>query len=195
MGRAFLNLALFFVFLGTLGLHALTDRNMAERNFEFLPNMVDSVSYLAYAPNPNFANGMTLQLPEPGTIPRGFLPLHYQSSPEDAVRAGTELHNPFASKDQSARERGAFVYSNYCLVCHGPQGKGDGPVLERGVPLPASLLGDRAIQMKDGQIFHVLTYGQGNMPPYAAQLSREDRWKVILHVRHLQTSFAEKKTP
>lgn len=40
--------------------------------------------------------------------------------------------------------------------------------------------------MKDGQLFHILTYGQGNMPSYATQLSREDRWRVIVHVRSLQ---------
>jgi mono/diheme cytochrome c family protein len=43
--------------------------------------------------------------------------------------------------------------------------------------------------MKDGQMFHVLTYGQGNMPSFAAQLSREDRWNVILHVRMLQKPY------
>ena len=81
---------------------------------------------------------------------------------------------------------GALVYANYCLLCHGPAGKGDGPLAVRGVPPPPSLLADHAQQMKDGQLFHVLTYGQGNMAPYASQLSREDRWGVILHVRALQ---------
>jgi mono/diheme cytochrome c family protein len=40
--------------------------------------------------------------------------------------------------------------------------------------------------MKDGQMFHVLTYGQGNMPAFSSTLSRDDRWSVILHVRLLQ---------
>ena len=195
MGRIFLNLVLLLAFVGTLGLHALAERNMAERNFEFLPNMVEAVSYRAYTPNTNFANDMTLQIPEPGTIPRGLLPLHYQSSPQDALRAGQELQNPFSGKGEQVRERGAFLFANYCQVCHGPQGKGDGPVLQRGVPLPASLLAERAVQMKDGQMFHVLTYGQGNMPPYAAQLTRDDRWKVILHVRALQQGFSGSKQP
>jgi hypothetical protein len=44
--------------------------------------------------------------------------------------------------------------------------------------------------MKDGQLFHILTYGQGNMPSYAAQLSQDDRWRVIVHVRSLQGSPA-----
>jgi mono/diheme cytochrome c family protein len=44
--------------------------------------------------------------------------------------------------------------------------------------------------MKDGQMFHVLTYGQGNMPSFSAQLSQTDRWSVILYVRALQEPFA-----
>jgi mono/diheme cytochrome c family protein len=44
--------------------------------------------------------------------------------------------------------------------------------------------------MKDGQIFHILTYGQNNMPSYAGQISRDDRWKVIAYVRSLQAQRA-----
>jgi len=191
--RMLLNLALLIVFVGSLGLHTLCDRSMAERNVQFFPNMVESVPYQAYSANPNFPDGKTLQAPEPGTIARGHLPLHYSSSPQDAMRAGNELVNPFSPGDDRVLKRGSVVFANFCIVCHGPQGKGDGPVLERGVPLPPSLLAERARQMRDGQMFHVLTYGQGNMPPYSGQLSQEDRWKVVLHVRALQQQFSGSK--
>jgi mono/diheme cytochrome c family protein len=49
--------------------------------------------------------------------------------------------------------------------------------------------------MKDGQLFHVLTYGQNNMPFYASQLSREDRWNVILYVRTMQAAAAPAPAP
>jgi mono/diheme cytochrome c family protein len=52
--------------------------------------------------------------------------------------------------------------------------------------VPPSLLAEHALKMKDGQMFHVLTFGQNNMPSYASQLSREDRWSVIGFVRSLQ---------
>jgi mono/diheme cytochrome c family protein len=39
--------------------------------------------------------------------------------------------------------------------------------------------------MKDGQLFHIITFGQGNMPSYAAQVDRDDRWKVVRFVRGL----------
>jgi mono/diheme cytochrome c family protein len=191
-----LNFLLFLSFLGSLGLYVITTRDLSQRNFEVLPDMVHSVAYDTYAPNPNFPDGKTLQFPEPGTIPRGRLPFHYGPSAEDALRAGEELPNPFAAKDARAMERGAIVYTNNCQFCHGPQGKGDGPVPKHGIPLPASLQeGENAVKMKDGQMFHVLTFGWRNMPAQAAQLSPEDRWKVILHVRSLQQQAAGEKRP
>ena len=40
--------------------------------------------------------------------------------------------------------------------------------------------------MKDGQLFHILSYGQGSMSPMAAQLSRAERWEVINYIRDMQ---------
>jgi mono/diheme cytochrome c family protein len=164
-------------------------------NDEMMPEMVHSVPYNSYAPNPNFADGATLQRPQPGTIAHGHLPLHYKATPEDAVRAGEELANPVAADDARARQRGPVIFSQYCQVCHGPAGQGDGPVAKRGIPPPPPLTADKARLMKDGQLFHVLTYGQGNMASYAAQVPREDRWFVILHVRELQKQAARKVSP
>lgn len=158
----------------------------AQRNVEFLPGMYYSVPYDGYDPNPNFPDGKTLREPPAGTVPKGDLPLRYSASPEDALRAGAALVNPFTSADAKAMLRGTDVYLTYCIPCHGAGGLGDGLVPQRGFPRPPSLLGDRALQMKDGQMFHIVTYGQANMPSHAAQVPREDRWKAILYVRSLQ---------
>jgi mono/diheme cytochrome c family protein len=192
MSRRALNGWLLLAFLGSLGLHVVVGRDLTQRNFEVLPDMAHSPAYGSLAPNPNFADGVTFQSPQPGTIARGPLPLHFGSSPAEALRAGVKLHSPFSATDGQARERGAFVFRNYCQMCHGRAGKGDGPVSQRGFPLPASLLGPTAVQMKDGQMFHVLTYGQRNMPAHASLLSREDRWKVILYIRSLQQAAGAK---
>src|SRR5262249_59591169 len=118
------------------------------RNYEFMPEMVRSPAYETYKLNANFENGMTLQAAQPGTIPRGPLPLHYESTIEDAVRAGEDLRNPFSAKDTDALARGATVYKNFCSACHGPGGKGDGQVPQRGIPPPASLLAAKAVGVK-----------------------------------------------
>src|SRR5205823_12508017 len=79
--------------------------------------------------------------------------------------------------------------------CHGVGGAGNGPVAQRGYPPPPSLLAEHVLKMKDGQLFHVLTYGQNNMPSYASQLSREDRWNVILYVRSMQAAVTTVPAP
>ncbi|MBI4461160.1 MAG: cytochrome c [Acidobacteria bacterium] len=164
----------------------LIRRDFSRPNLEFLPEMVRSVPYDSFSANPNFADGKTLQPPVPGTIPRGFPPLHYEATSPEAQRAGEELHNPYSLEDHEALQRGEFVYRNFCLPCHGATGRGKGPVVLRGYPAPPSLLANRASGLKDGQMFHIITYGQRNMSPHATQISREDRWKVILHIRTLQ---------
>lgn len=185
-----LNAILFLAFVILLALNWIVRSEPAEPNREFLPEMVRTARSNAFASNPNFPDGKTLQAPEPGTISRGALPLHYQATPQDALRAGEELVNPYPANDAHAVQRGQFVYQTFCQPCHGVSGRGDGVVVSRGFPAPPSLLAEHTLNMKDGQMFHVLAYGQGNMPSYAAQVSPEDRWQVILYLRSMQKQAA-----
>jgi mono/diheme cytochrome c family protein len=181
------NVGLLVGLLVTVALNFALRFDPTRPNFEMFPDMAHSPRSNAFAPSRVFADGKTLQGPPEGTVPRGFMPLHYQATPEDAARAGAELVSPVAADSARARERGAFVFSTWCQPCHGAGGRGDGPVAQRGYPPPASLLGGKAVGMRDGQIFHVMTYGQGNMPSYASQISREDRWKAVSYIRWLQS--------
>ncbi|MDP6610276.1 MAG: cytochrome c [Vicinamibacterales bacterium] len=180
------NGALGLLLLATFGANSSIGRDQTLPNFEFLPEMVRSVPAEAFSESAVFGDGVTMRPPVAGTIPRGWMPLHYEATEEDALRAGVELVNPFSPDDAAALARGARVYAAWCQVCHGGGGLGDGPVTRRGVPPPPSLLAEHALEMPDGQMFHVSTYGQNNMAAYAAQVSREDRWKAILHIRSLQ---------
>lgn len=194
MSRGAVNILLLLVFFTSLGANWLARRDPTRPNREFIPEMVRTPRYNAYAPNPNFPDGRTLQPPAPGSIPRGFLPLHYRATPEDAIRAGQELSSPLGVPSAARLQRGASVYMNFCQPCHGGAGKGDGPVAVRGYPPPPSLFAPHALNLRDGQMFHILTYGQNNMPAYASQLSRDDRWSVIGYVRSLQSKAAT-RTP
>ena len=172
-------------------------RDWSKPNYEFLPEaqMARSAAYDSYSPNPNFSDGLTLRSPPPGTIARGRLPLHYEATLQDAMRAGEELKNPFSGKDLARLERGSVVFANFCQACHGATGEGNTPVTQRGFPAPPSLLAQRCVHMKDGQIFHAITYGQGKMPSHAVQLSQDDRWSVILHLRLLQRANISEGQP
>jgi mono/diheme cytochrome c family protein len=193
MARYRLDLVLLVLLAGVLAVAWSVGRDVSQPNYEPLMEgqMGRSPAYDAFAPNPNFADNLTLRLPQPGTIARGQMPLRYQATPIDAVRAGLELHNPFSREDERRRTRGSAVFARFCQVCHGPFGQGDGPITQGGFPPPPSLLADRATRMPDGQMFHVLTFGQGRMPSVAPQLVADDRWCSILYVRQLQ----ENRTP
>jgi mono/diheme cytochrome c family protein len=183
--RLLLNAFLLCALVAVAGVSWFLRADAARPNAEFLPDMAHGVRSNAYSPNPMFSDGKTLQPPPEGAIARGHIPLLYTASTQDATRAGAELANPYLANANTI-QRGAFVFANFCAACHGADGKGMGPVAQRGYPPPPSLLAQHARNIKDGQIFHLLTFGQNNMPPYAGQLSRDDRWMAVLYVRSLQ---------
>jgi mono/diheme cytochrome c family protein len=151
-----------------------------QRAFEYMPDMARGPAYKAFAPNPVTRDGLTLQRPVAGTIPRGYQPFYYGLGEQEAVRAGVELRNPWTA-NQRTLEDGKSLFQTYCLVCHGPQGKGDGPISSK-IPPPPSYLSDRLMQFPSGRIFYVITRGTGKMPSYAAQLSTDERWKIVTYV-------------
>ncbi|RKY21716.1 MAG: cytochrome c [Planctomycetota bacterium] len=172
--------------MGLLALQALMRNDPQQRHFEIFTEMAYSQASEAFTPNRWFADGKTLQPLVAGVVPRGHQPFPFGEGPDEARRAGQELVNPVAADDSAARDRGAELFRIYCLVCHDARGNGEGPVVLRGMLPPPSLHAVRATQMADGEMFHVLTRGQGNMASYAAQLSPDERWAVIQHIRRLQ---------
>lgn len=186
MNIRIVNSILFLLLMSLISATWFLRRDFSESNIEILPGMVVSVPFNAFASNTNFPDGKTLQTPGRTSIPREFAPLHYQSTPEDARRAGAELTNPFAAKPQDVLQRGTNLFAVYCQPCHGSGGAGDGKIVQYGFPPPPSLLTEKAVGMKDGQMFHITTFGQNNMPSMASQITRLDRWRVITYVRSLQ---------
>jgi mono/diheme cytochrome c family protein len=184
MKRAFTWLAEILLPVVVLGGISAMSRDTANRNLEWPTQMQYSPASLPQTASPILPNGVTGQLPVPGTIPRGFQPFHYGPGPEEAARAGRELKNPFEQTEETLA-RGQQVYSNYCAVCHGGSGAGDGPMIPR-YPNPPSFKTEQSKSLAEGAMFHVITIGRNNMPSHASQVSAEDRWKVIRYIRKLQ---------
>jgi mono/diheme cytochrome c family protein len=177
------------------GLHFVGGGDPRRRNYEVMPDMLRSIPYGSLDANPNFPDGKTAQPPIEGTIARGFEPLHAagvlldvraewkdlgaeQQAAWDALSAPEEVAGDLA--------RGRAVFQSICATCHGPGGAGDGVSTKRGVPPPPALFAEGATAMSDGRLFRIITVGQGNMAPHAAQVERSDRWRVIRFVRTLQ---------
>jgi mono/diheme cytochrome c family protein len=198
MTHSRLNLVLTALLVAVLAAAAFSRTDRARPNVEFLPDMKYSPAYTAFEAHPQLSLQRAMQPPVAGTIARGELPLHYAATPEDALRAGAELANPFAPGTPeltASQERGRQQYAHFCTACHGPQGLGDGPVSKRGFPPPPSLQTGKSVGMPDGQLFHILTYGQNTMPSFAAQLDVERRWDLINFIRTLQNPVTGAITP
>ncbi len=156
--------------------------------------MAFSPAYKTFEKNANFPDGRTMQAPVTGTIARDQPMFHFAATPQDAISAGEQLTNPFllgAEEAAAATKRGHMVFQTFCTPCHGGDGTGNGPIAQRGFPPPPSLMTGKSLEMKDGQLFHILTLGQNSMPNFAAQLPPSRRWDVITYLRKLQ----EKEQP
>lgn len=121
---------------------------------------------------------------EPRVPPVGAIPRQGREQPMDRIEAGEKLHNPVPPTKESV-ENGKQLFAIYCALCHGPDGKGGGPVAAKFVP-PPDLTLEIFRQRTDGFIYATIRDGGALMPPQAEALSLRDRWDVVNYVRQLQ---------
>ena len=176
------------VVLGCVSI-AVTSCGKKDKNspgIEFMPDMYRSPSLESNMAYVSKITGDTLpanRLPVAGTIARGYMPYPYPMTPEGYEAAGTNLHNPLPASEANLKE-GEVLYGKYCVHCHGAGGEGDGLVGGKlpGPPPAYSTLKN----LPDGKMFHTITYGKGLMGSHAAQVSKDERWKLVLYIRKLQ---------
>ncbi|MGH8495076.1 MAG: c-type cytochrome [Gammaproteobacteria bacterium] len=105
---------------------------------------------------------------------------------EDGMFAAKEeaasVPNPIPATSESVA-RGRALYETNCMICHGPEGRGDGPVGRVFDPAPVDLHDAYTQDQADGQIFFTLTRGRGAMPFYRDALSHQERWDVINYIK------------
>lgn len=165
-------------------LHFGCQKDPKSPGHEIFPDMVHAVPYEAYSENSLTPDGKTMMMPVEGTVHRGYHPYKLSKTPEDAVIAGQTLINPLRI-DAKNLERGQSLYENFCLVCHGVTGKGDGPLIPK-FPNPPSFTAKSFLSYPDGRIYHAITVGFGDMPGHAGQINENDRWMIVNYVRELQ---------
>jgi mono/diheme cytochrome c family protein len=109
--------------------------------------------------------------------------------PEDIIElvqarleAGRTLVNPEPKSPESIA-RGRQMYELHCLVCHGEQGRGDGPVGRKFVPQPMELNLDYVQLQPDGQLFYTISHGSIAMPFYRQAILPEDRWHLVNFIK------------
>lgn len=177
-------------------------------------DMQDQPRYKAYKKSEWYAdNRASRDLPQ-GTVARGYLredKALYQGKKESAGNGqqaqqqqaqtttdanGNTLVTTFPDAveefpvpvTEELINRGEDRYKIHCIVCHGPNGNGDGMIVRRGFSKPPTYNDDRLRNAPVGHFFDVMTNGWGKMNSYASQVSVADRWAIVAYIRALQIS-------
>ena len=143
-----------------------------------------------------YADGLTMQAPPKGTVPRERITLNAP------LTTGREADGPIQSNGEplpvyvkvvplpvtrKLLDLGRKRYDITCGTCHGPLGDGDSIVARQMALRPPPSL-HRYIEKPAGYIYEVATKGFGMMASYAAELTVEERWAVVAYIRALQLS-------
>ena len=180
-----------------------------------MPDMTYSNSYKTYTESDISTpegNKMSARKPVANTIPYGSIPddssvrrnpaylMSYVAKnhfthdaakwQEEFDRAGNEIKDPLPYTEENVSE-GARLFNIQCTPCHGTKGDGAGQLVE----LPGGGDGPftsrppdyktRLPQVKDGNIFYVVSYGKNMMGGYGFQLSVKERWQVIHYIKNM----------
>ncbi len=151
---------------------------MVEKKFSYKPPM-GTVAYTG-------STGENYLAPYNHAAPNGADRTHglYGVAQDTAGRnAAINDINPVAYTKENASE-GQVLYERFCMVCHGAEGDGQGPVVTNSngkYPTP----GPYKKELTAGEIFYTITYGKNAMGSYASQVNPMERWKIVNHVRAL----------
>ena len=105
------------------------------------------------------------------------------------------LQNPLRPTPENLA-RATELYRVNCLVCHGPQGTGNGIIssyFQRSNQRTPADYTSAAIRARtDGELYGSITNGFGattvgpGMPAFQKLLTQQERWLLVLHIRSLQ---------
>jgi mono/diheme cytochrome c family protein len=156
-------------------------------NYQYFPNMYESVAYETYSESDAFPQGKAGMIPASGSVKRGFVPYEYPNTTEglEAARAG--LKSPLDSISSTDMAKAEKLFTVYCAICHGDKGDGKSTLAKREKILGVPSYADRPIT--EGSVFHVQTYGLNNMGSYANQLDTHERWLVSAYVMKLKSEL------
>ncbi len=116
----------------------------------------------------------------PRPQPEHSVPLGAAPVPADRDDAES-LTDPVPASSKSIA-RGAALFHQRCLPCHGPEGHGGGPV-SKFFPAAPDLAFETIRNHTDGYLWGTITFGGRAMPPQPDGLTPGDRWDIVNFVR------------
>jgi mono/diheme cytochrome c family protein len=100
-----------------------------------------------------------------------------------------DIDRPPLTATPGSLERGKKLFAEHCALCHGDEGRGDGPAAEGMEPRPANFHDIGHSDMYGpGEKFWIITHGasETGMPEFGGILSDEERWHLVQHILSLQ---------
>lgn len=113
-----------------------------------------------------------------------------QREPWEVPARAAKKKNPVPATEASIAQ-GRELYTQECMSCHGPAGKGDGPAVKDLETSPGDLSGAMTQSHTDGDLFYKITEGRKPMPSLAEKWSEDQRWAVVNYVRTLAAQPAK----
>ncbi|MDT0293438.1 c-type cytochrome [Mesonia ostreae] len=168
-----------------VSLLAVSCFNENDRNYQYFPDMYESVGYETYGEYDIFVEGQEAKLPVEGSIPRGWMPYDYENNLDGYDDAKANLKNPLPYTEDNVNKGGA-LFTVYCAICHGDKGDGKGTLVEREKILGVPSYDDQGRAITEGSVYHVMFYGRNTMGSYASQTNEEERWQIDHYVMDLK---------
>ena len=117
--------------------------------------------------------------------------------PDGAVATVTksQFKNPWIATPEMVAH-GKEQFQAQCIVCHGAEGKGNGPASAGLNPKPRNFTESSGWKNgpKPSQIYGTLTHGLNAMPSFGT-LPPDDRWSLVHYVRTFGPHENQKDTP
>lgn len=104
------------------------------------------------------------------------------------------LNNP-ELPDAESIAIGEGLFQENCVPCHGPMGRGDGPIAPTLNPPPADYGAGHTDTHPDGDIYYWIREGleQTAMPAFGDKLTTEETWHLVNYVRRLSALAAQEQ--
>jgi mono/diheme cytochrome c family protein len=109
--------------------------------------------------------------------------------PADQLAAMRALTNPVPPTAETLA-RGREFFTTACVACHGPEGKGDGPLTKKSRidPAPRNFTNSEFQRLRtDGELFWVLKHGSHDTEMMRMEFffTDEELWTLVRYIRRL----------
>jgi mono/diheme cytochrome c family protein len=110
--------------------------------------------------------------------------------PADKLQQVKKEKNPLpATPENIQKGKAIFEGKGTCFICHGMEGKGDGPAAVGFDPSPRNFINPAFQAVRaDGELMYVLKNGSPGtamMPMLGSVITEEEGWLVLLYIRSL----------